>query len=108
MRNAICQPHEAEMLDSDRGLQCGCHELISIGTEVYAWNKQVKQPTACPQSSFCTLIFVLMVKAVCGESRTYSLEGGKIPQGIYLSLHKFSIINGRNLRRVRPNSIQNL
>ncbi len=27
-----------------------------------------------------------MVKAVCGESRTHGLEGGKIPQGIYLSL----------------------
>jgi pyruvate,water dikinase len=31
-------------------------------------------------------LFVLMVKAVCGESRTHGLEGGKIPQGIYLSL----------------------
>ncbi|MBI1923226.1 formylglycine-generating enzyme family protein [Candidatus Poribacteria bacterium] len=28
----------------------------------------------------------MTVKAVCGESRRYGLEGGKIPQGIYLSL----------------------
>ena len=27
-----------------------------------------------------------MVKAVCGSSRMHGLEGGKIPQGIYLSL----------------------
>jgi len=26
------------------------------------------------------------VKAVCGESRTHGLEGGKTPQGVYLSL----------------------
>ena len=32
------------------------------------------------------IYFVLMVKAVCGSSRTHGLEGGKIPQGIYLSL----------------------
>ena len=34
-------------------------------------------------------------KAVCGESRTHGLEGGKIPRGIYLSLHKLLRIRWR-------------
>ena len=34
------------------------------------------------------IIIILIRKAVCGESRTHGLEGGKTPRGVYLSLHR--------------------
>ena len=39
---------------------------------------QAEQPYNLPHKSEVPL-FVLMVKAVCGESCMYGLEGGKIP-----------------------------
>ncbi len=60
-RNCVCRHHEAEMLDSSRGLQSGCHELCFNRNRSACVEDTSKQPKTGPQSPFCTLIFVLVV-----------------------------------------------
>ena len=67
----------------------------SIGTEAYAFQYTTQVSNLkLVHTSFCTLKLVLMVTSVCGENRTYSLEGGKIPNKESTYPYRSHVVSG--------------